>query len=480
MLKKNIFFFVLFFFGVTHIAGQQNNVLFFMHQVPQSNFVNPAVQNECKWFIGLPVISSVHFNYGNTGFSYMDMVRADGDMARLDIDHLLRKLKRRNYMGTELHVSLLSLGYKRNEYYFTFNITEKNNTGITYPKEMASLLWRGNSQFEGESAGFRGTGFFFNHYREFALGISKKTENGNYAGVRGKLLFGKLNVYTKQLDIDLFTDANTYNLTFTGEMDFRTSLPLTITEVDGVIDYMEMNNPDLMQLLFNRRNWGVAFDAGFIHHYDDKITLSGSILDVGMIGWRSNQNSIEGSGNFFYDGPLGDSLDTENYLQDLMQAFADSLEVGTSNDNYTTPLFPRYYLGGTYQLNPKLKAGVLVSGQIHKYKFMKALTLSGYYNPYRSIHVSASYSLINGSFNNIGAGFSIGRNPVQVYVVSDNIMGMILPLRTRNINLRFGLNIILGCDQEEEATSKHGSLDGMCPWLEKEQRRRERKAKWKK
>jgi hypothetical protein len=41
----------------TELQAQQSNTLFFMHSLPESNFINPAVQNSCKLFIGLPALS---------------------------------------------------------------------------------------------------------------------------------------------------------------------------------------------------------------------------------------------------------------------------------------------------------------------------------------------------------------------------------------------------------------------------------------
>ncbi|MFO7657601.1 MAG: hypothetical protein R6W78_11075, partial [Bacteroidales bacterium] len=52
------------------VMGQQSHTLYFLHNVPQSNLLNPAVQNECKLFIGLPLISSLHINLANSGFTY--------------------------------------------------------------------------------------------------------------------------------------------------------------------------------------------------------------------------------------------------------------------------------------------------------------------------------------------------------------------------------------------------------------------------
>jgi len=79
----------------------------------------------------------------------------------------------------------------------------------------------------------------------------------------------------------------------------------------------------------------------------------------------------------------------------------------------------------------------------------------------------ASYTIQYRTLRNFGLGFVFGRSPVQFYIVSDNAAGFIWPLSTRNINLRFGLNINLGCNERIEQRTGHGALQGNCYWLEK-------------
>ena len=63
----------------------------------------------------------------------------------------------------------------------------------------------------------------------------------------------------------------------------------------------------------------------------------------------------------------------------------------------------------------------------------------------------------------------LGRNPVQFYLVSDNILGFLWPQSTKNLNLRFGFNMIFGC-REKSGTDGCG-----CYWLREAEERNERK-----
>ncbi len=450
--------------------AQQNHSLFFMHHLPESNLLNPAVPIPCKWYIGIPVLSSTHFNYGNSSFTYNQLFTTSGNGTyEATIDNVVKQLHRRNYIGTELHTQLFALGYRTGDYSFMFTITEKNNLSITYPKKAIMLLWNGNSQFAGESASFKGTGVFLNHYREYAFSASKYSKDGIYFGARAKLLFGKLNVSPQTTDISLTTDETTFNLLFEGDLNVRSSLPINIESNNnrvGDVAYNDAVSP--MSLIFNRKNPGFAMDFGIIYPFTENIEISASLLDLGFIRWRSNLNTIEGNGEFAYEGFLIDTVNPDSYFNDLINSFADSMEVNVSHEKYTTFLPPRIIIGGSYELTNSIKAGVQSEIIIHKSKIIPSATISAHYNPANSLQLMASYTIQYYSLKTLGLGFVVGRNPVQFYMISDNVLGAIWPMSTRNINLRFGLNINLGCKiKEEKPGGGKGMLSGNCYWLEK-------------
>lgn len=449
--------------------SQQNHSLFFMHYLPESNLLNPSVPITCKWYVGIPVLSSTHVNYGNSSFSYKQIFAAAEDGTyNADIDKVVNQMHWRNYIGTEVHTQLFALGYREGDYSFMFTITEKNNLPVMYPKEAIMLLWEGNGQFIGESASLKGAGVYFNHYREYAVSASKYTDGGAYIGARAKLLFGKLNISPQSTDISLTTDETTFNLLFNGDLKVRTSLPIIVEENDSTIEditYDDGISP--LSLAMNRKNPGFAVDLGIVYPYSDKVELSASVLDLGFIRWRSHLNTFNGSGEFAYEGFINDTTDPESYLSNLQNAFIDSMNIDVSEDKYTTFLSPRIIAGGTYQVNSKLKAGVQGEAIIHRSKIIPSATLSAHYSPYETLQLMASYTVQYYSFKTLGLGFVVGRDPLQFYMISDNVIGTIWPMTTRNINLRFGLNINLGCNIKEQKPGGKGMLQGNCYWLEK-------------
>jgi len=272
-----------------------------MHNVPQSNLLNPAVQIKCKWFVGIPALSSTQLNYSNSTFSFNELFRQSNGSASLDIDAFYNNIKKTNLLSSEIHLDLISVGYRSNDYYFTFNIAEKINLALTYPGSLMDLAWKGNTQFLGETAEFHNLRTHSIYYREYSLGISKVWDVNNIFGIRAKLLFGKANVYSGKSEMSLYTDPNTFDLHVEGDVTANASYPMTIIQnSDGNISGIEIQEIDLLSFLMNGQNKGFAIDLGAIHRYSENITLSASMLDLGFIRWQSDVNNMNINGSFDY------------------------------------------------------------------------------------------------------------------------------------------------------------------------------------
>jgi hypothetical protein len=464
---KNLSFVILMMM-FSGLQAQQSSTLFFMHFLPESNFVNPAVQIECKLFIGLPLMSSIHMHASNSGFTAGQLLqKKSGGGYSINDNSVLKSLGSRNLLTTELQTTILAVGLRRDDYYYTFTIQEKDNLALIYTRDMMAFALKGNTQFEGQWIDFRGTGIFFSHLREYALGVSKVKNNDLTVGVRAKLLFGKLNLTTGRSNIGLYTQANTLDLLFNLDAGFKSSLPYSLGLDDqGNYRFYSRYHSSVSNYLLNRRNPGIAIDMGFIYKYSDRLTLSGSLLDLGMIYYRSNLTQYKVKGDFLYQGPLADSAVSEHYLWDVFDAINANMSVDHGYKSYVFFLDPRLYLGATYKLSKNYNVNLLLYNRFFPTKIQTEATVSITNRPVKNWEASISWSYMNRSVANLGFGLGYGRSPVQFYLVSDNILGFILPMNTKNVNLRFGLNLIFGCRKEL-------NLDQCgCAWLRDSERRR--------
>ena len=467
----SIFGFLTGFLLLTGISlhGQQSNTFYLMHDVPQSNLLNPAVQLACKWYIGLPAIASTYSKYSNTAFTYNDL--AGG--ANSNFESLYKQLHKTDLISFEAGANLISLGYRHNSNYFTINIADRMSINNTLPRDLSGLALFGNGQFIGKTAdlsGLRVNGLYF---REYAFGYSRVLDIFTTLGIRLKLLFGKANVYSENSQIGLTTDENSFDLHLAGNYTISSSLPITINydsagNISGVSPEEEI---DYRSAMLNRQNEGFAIDFGVIYHYNSKITLSASLLDLGIINWKSDLNTINLQGSFDYTGahPDTDFSSGGAYLTDLRDSLYDAFDVTVSNYPYYSWLPTQLFLGGTYHLKPNIYLGLTNRNVIFRKKIHSSFTLSANADVSNRLLASVSWSYLNNSIKNIGVGLAVHGNGMQFHIVSDNILGYLQPFDTRSVNLRVGFNLMLGCPRDkreakEQSTSNYsgGLPDGNC------------------
>ncbi|MFH2142028.1 MAG: DUF5723 family protein [Bacteroidota bacterium] len=483
---RNLIIIVIAFGAFTSLIAQQNTTLFFMHKVPQSNFVNPSLQHECKLNFGgllLPVagqiLPPVHQTMGTTGFSYKNLFYYEESIDSLmhplhpdyDIDKLIKRLRKVNYIYDETHINLLNVGYQfKNKYYFTFSAQEKIDVKFSIPKDLIILGLEGNGQsFLGKTANLQGLGFSATYYREFALGASMVINKKLTLGAKPKLLFGQINAWTKSNSITWNTEANDFYYMFDVDYELNICQPFygikdmyydyendsMVMELDTLMD---MDKPEIKKIVFSGKNPGFAIDLGATYIFNDKITLYASLIDLGFIRWKDNVNSLKVKGQLYFDG-----LEVTHYLQDddslneeVFDNWKDSViqifEPEYQPDKYTSFLTPQLYIGGTYQLFEKYNFGFLYRGALFQQRYLSSITLSGTGNIKKWFSATITYSIINNAFMNMGAGVIFKAGPAQFYLVSDNVLAPIWPQSTRDFNIRMGINLLFGCNKKVSST----------------------------
>jgi hypothetical protein len=458
-----------------------------MHDLPQSNLLNPAVQIKCKWYVGIPLLASTQLNYSNSTFSFNELFSSSSGSASLDIDNFYNNIRKTNLISLEVHLDLISLGYRRDDYYITFNIAEKINAAVTYPGSILELAWKGNTQFLGETEKINNLRTHTTYYREYALGVSKVWDAYNIFGVRAKLLFGKANIYSGKSEMSLYTDPNTFNLEVEGDIKVNTSLPITVNQdADGNISGITMGEIDPLSFLMNGKNKGFAIDLGWIHKYSEDLTFSASLLDLGFIRWQTDVTNIHLSGSFDYSGVgLGTGFEDTEYILDIRDSLVNSFDQTVTQEKYYSWLPTQIYLGVMYQYRPKLGIGVVNRNVIYRNKLHSSLTLSANTALWNKFSGSLSWSYLNNTYKNIGLALAWHGRGLQFHAVSDNVLGFFKPLDARNLNLRFGFGLMLGCPKNKKEELKMSNdynpvSGGNCFWvkdLQKEYKKKRKKLK---
>ncbi len=439
----------------SNLYGQPTNTLYFLDMLPQSNQMNPANLPACRTHVGMPGVSSIMINVPNNGANLYDIMQYKNDSLYPfwteggDSSEFVNAFGDYNYTGIETTVDLLSFGfYTGSDIYYGFSIRERVSGNFFYTQDLPTLIY-GN--VPGEVLDFNGFGFNISWFREYALTVGKNLGGPWTIGGRGKLLFGKANLFTENNKLQVRTDITEWHPE--SDVVYHMALPIIEPKYDengDVEKFKEKAKYDEMDMLFYSKNWGLAFDMGAKFEPSDELALSASVIDLGFIRWGNDAYSYTQKGDFYYRGAAWPS-DTANegiggYLTDVSERYVDSANFVPDEEPYTKMLSGKIYIGGRYNLTDYFYLGLLSRTLIQNHHVHENVMFSTNVNLSNILTTSLSYSAMHRSYNNIGFGLGVRAAFFNLYLLSDNaVSAAIWPQYTKSFNFRFGLNLLFGC-----------------------------------
>lgn len=464
---------IILFLGSLPITSMAQNELLLhgFKDIPQSSLLNPAIQPACNGYF-TPI--SFQYNIKHTGFTYNDVFKwREDDSLVITEDEMIKALDKFNYLNTGFNLQTMSFGFRANQNYFTFSYQPKVDVTFSYPKDLIILAIKNNSEFRrrGEAGDFSGFGVNLNAYHELALGFSRKINYQWTIGMRAKLLLGYANVYAKKTNIKYNVsnaDTSNYAYNITADMEINTSAPFDIYKdtSEGNYysydeDYWDSKTEDMIKDGISTENIGFAIDLGATYNVNPKTQVGLSILDLGQIKWKRNAKQFYNAGavyNFYgfdLSELMNDSTDIDEGLDELLDSLQEIFDVKDKNiGSYVTPLNPKIYLSGTYQLTKNAMVSALYRGEIFTWnertELQSAFALSYYKSLGTAFTLGLNYSLFKKSYLNLGLGAMFSSGPLQMFILTDNAYASIgyndiRGYRTsKNMNFRFGMNILIG------------------------------------
>jgi hypothetical protein len=476
-----IFIFLLLIFSNRNLLAQ-DNTLYLMPDIPQANELNPALFKLCRIYVELPVISSVKVNIRNTGFGFHDvMQRGTGTQSNtylVDMTSLARKLRRINYSQLETDIDLLGFGFGYKEWYFTFGISNHSDLLLSYPHDAVLLSdeYFQTAAAKGNPVNLSHSGGEATLWNSVGVSAAREIKEGLRVGVRLKYLQGMANAITRGSELVVTPVGNPLSLEAQMRYRINSSFPLNIRySPNGFVNSVNFDNSlnnIAGDFIFNR-NHGAAIDAGFVYDMDEITQISGSITDLGFIRWKKNTNIFSATGNYFFNSTDLAAFQIKPGAIDLVKALNDSIStsIRQSTRSYYT-LTPIKIFGGiTRLLLPGLRAGAMTRIEIYDLHVMPSLSFSLNYTPVPVVAASLSYTIMNNKFNQVGAGIAVGNHIAQLYVITDNIplrftkdinSPLFWPYNARMFSLRFGLNLLFGCNRKENNFHSKNRKDS-CP-----------------
>ncbi len=459
---KLLIFCLILIVGVSSVSAQESTTLQFMKGVPQSDLQNPALHNDsCKVVISLPVLSGMYLDF-NSGFAVNDLMHKGtgilADSLVLDIEKFYNAIKTTNTVEQQLSIPMFYLGIRSKKSFFSLGITEKEIAQFGFDKRLVTLIKDGNAPYIGQNYDMGSQNINAIHYREYSLGYSKELMNNKLTiGIKVKALFGKSAIQTKRWNMKVETAADISYVNLNSDMKINMSAPATVKyDQDGYFSKMENDNFKIKDYLLQKGNKGMAFDLGAVYKPSPKITLSGSIIDVGKISFKTDVNNLTYAWTYKWEGiDISNSIDKSNanykdpndLLKDETKKIENSFnpkqsEIGSQAFDVTLPT--KIYLGGTYQLNSTLNIGLLDRLYKNGNFSQNTVTLSANTMLGKFFGLSGSYSIIGSSYSNLGLGMVFNMGIIQLYMVSDNVLALADPSKAKYANARVGLNFLFG------------------------------------
>ncbi|MBO7572139.1 MAG: hypothetical protein J6T48_08300 [Bacteroidales bacterium] len=476
-MKKNVLIFVsVLLLLPVFLNAQQANTLYYMDRVFQSQTVNISEIPKNRIQVGgliVPLFGQLppafYFNYGNNSFNYNHILHfGEGekkDSLVLDLPLLMKKAKRNTCIRGEFRIDYfnLSIRTKKNAV-ITVNLSDRFMYGTTIPKSLFDFALNGNRDYmlEGKSHDISRLSFGATAFHELGIGFTSEIREKFSVGGRMKLLFGMLDMSTKIGSLELSTDPDMYFITASADMQIRKSTSLFDYDGEGFSfeDISTLTN-DLAAF----GNVGLAFDLGASYKITDKLAVSLSVTDLGFINWLQNSQVASAKGEYTFEGielgflpndegKLSYGIDTARYnAGHIMDTLVDLFDMDIRDKSYMTMLPSNIFVGATYQLLPKLGFGFLYRGEIYKKTYNQAITLSVNSNITHWLSLHGSWSLINNTALNFGAGLSARLGFITWFIVTDDVVGLIFPQKAKTINMRMGCTLTFGHEKKVSKTA---------------------------
>jgi len=423
--------------------AQDNLTQYNMKSLAENLYLNPGRMPETNVNINLPVISSISFGYSNSGFAVSDLIspKPGTDSLEFNTANMITNLGTDNLMSVTLNTQIFGFGFRAKQNYYSFNARLRNDVNFSYSKDAINFLVNGNNAFLGQQANLS-LKLNATSYTEYAFGFAHitKDEKLTYGG-RLKFLSGIANINTKNANLGIYTDPNTYAITATPNFLINSSSIDTGSNKNSIGIFGQ--------------NIGFGIDLGASYKINEKLSVSGSLIDFGFINWNSNVSNYQTKSsitNFTFGGfninKIGSSI--QPYMDTLTDSLKHTFDPAKTTNSYKTGIGSKIYLGANYALAKGLDAGLLLFGKFVNDKLYTAFSLSLNEELSNILNASASFSLVNKT-SNVGLGVSLNLLPIQIYLVSDNIFAITKVDEVKNTNFHFGINLAIGKNHNKKS-----------------------------
>lgn len=466
-------FIIFLIAGISQPAAAQDNTLYYLTNVPQSQLLNPATQPACGLFLNLPVVSPT-ITFENTDLTFQDLFYVNPETgkthspltSRADADAFLNKLSDVNVINTNITTSLAFIGFRSRQMYFSLNITPREIFSISVPKDLFEFILIGDTT--GKEYDLSAMNIEAQSVMEYGLGISRKIGDNLVVGIRPKFFSG---IATASTDINqLSLRSSKFQTVLEADMQMNIAAPgfdIPVDEegkfdpevnLDSILEANMSNTAFYQDVLLGNYGWGI--DIGVHYRPIEAVQFSASIIDLGYIKWKTHTHTMSMDGKYSWKGyDVNYDNDSVDYFENLLDSLGDVMQIEEKKEAFKTSFTPRLFLGLRYFINNDLDVSLLSHTKFYESRIAEDLTVAANWRPSNVFNISASYSLLDGNFSSFGAGIGLRVGMFHLFTVVDDIslqaykmesLPISIPNAQQSYNIKFGFNLMFGCNQKKK------------------------------
>ncbi|WP_299670709.1 DUF5723 family protein [uncultured Polaribacter sp.] len=452
---KNILLLFSFLLSIQSYS-QNKQVLYDFAGLPQTLLINPGLETNYKYHVGVPLLSGFSSEFGTTGFVVSDIFAVDSRTINDKIAAVLEDIDTRDYIKLNSQIEILNAGYRYDEEtYLSFGFYQELDGIVYFPQDIITLANEGNGAYLNKSFDASQILYKLDVLGVIHAGITRKINDKLTIGGRFKIYSSALNVQSTN-NSGTFTTTLGNNNIYTHYLDnvnvnFKTS---GLIKDDEYID----DPSTYLKSTFLGGNLGVGLDFGITYHINKQLQFSGSIIDVGFVNHKKNIKNTLTAGSFTFEGIEFEYDDSNrNYWDELNTAFKEQLPTTENAESYVSwrpaklNAALKYSFGekrGKYCYDNTYKDFYTDAFGAQLYSVFRPLSqqfaLTGFYEKSftNKLHVKVTYTVDDYSYYNIGIGVSAQIWKLNFYGILDNLAEMSDISSANNVSLQFGFNLI--------------------------------------
>jgi hypothetical protein len=435
--------------------SQNKQVLYDFAGLPQTLLLNPGLETDYKFHIGVPLLSGISSEIKSTGFSLSEIFAVNNNYITNKISAVLNKIDADDYLKVNTQIEVFSAGFRFDKKtYISFGFYQELDAIGYLPKDAFTLINEGNTSYLNKSFSISEMIYKLDVLGVIHAGISRKVSDELTLGGRFKVYSSALNLETSN-NSGTFTTGLGNNNMYIHQLD-NVNLNLRTSGLRSNNEYISDARTYIENSLLGG-NLGAGIDLGFTYHATPQLQFSGSLIDFGFVHHTKNIQNQLIVGSFTFEGIEFEFDSNRNYWQELDAALKEQLPIVENQDSYTSwrpaklNAAIKYSFGekrSKYCFDNTLKDFYTNAFGAQLYSVFRPLrqqfALTSFYEKSFSNKLQAkiTYTIDDYSYNNIGVGVSAKIWKINFYGILDNLTKLSDISSSNNVSLQFGFNLL--------------------------------------